>query len=193
MSKQARITSTDVVRHLKIALGEFEDDARDGVTQLLLELRRALDWVEQDRARYWPREVQRASDAVVVARNDLERCEMALRSEDKRSCYEQKLALDRAKRRLRLAEEKVRAVRRWRVVLQRQADNFQGRLAKMTNYLDMDLPRAVAALDRMLTALDKYTERAAPSERPDAAELLPPESAGSEPQGADAPRNGSPS
>jgi len=165
MTGPANITSTEVVRNLKVALGEFEDDARDGVTQLLLELRRAVDWIEHDRARYWPREVQRASDAVVVARNDLERCEMALRSEDKRSCYEQKLALDRAKRRLRLAEEKVRAVRRWRVVLQRQADNFQGRLAKMTNYLDSDLPRSVAALDRMMSALDKYTEKAAPVEQ----------------------------
>jgi hypothetical protein len=165
MTGQARITSTDVLRNLKVALGEFEGDARDGVTQLLLELRRALDWIEQDRARYWPREVQRASDAVIVARNDLERCEMALRSEDRRSCYEQKLALDRAKRRLRLTEEKVRAVRRWRVTLQRQADNFQGRLARMTNYLDTDLPRAVAALERMLTALYRYTERAAPVEQ----------------------------
>ena len=169
MSGQARITSTDVVRNLKVALGEFDDDARDGVTQLLLELRRAVDWIEQDRARYWPREVQRASDALVIARNDLERCEMALRSEDKRSCYEQKLAFDLAKRRLRLAEEKVRAVRRWRVALRRQADNFQGCLAKMTNYLDTDLPRAVAALERMITALDKYTERAAPVEQSGAA------------------------
>ena len=62
MTGPARITSTDVVRNLKVALAEFEDDARDGVAQLLLELRRALDWVEHDRARYWPREVQRASD-----------------------------------------------------------------------------------------------------------------------------------
>jgi len=178
MSQQAKITSTEVVRNLKVALGEFEADARDGITQLLLELRRALDWIEQDRARYWPREVQRASDAVVVARNDLERCEMALRSEDRRSCYEQKLALDRAKRRLRLAEAKVRAVRRWRVAVARQADNFQGRLAKMTNYLDSDLPRAVAALDRMSAALDKYTERTAPTDQSQSSEASSPTASG---------------
>lgn len=192
MTGQARITSTDVVRSLKIALGEFEDDARDGVTQLLLELRRAMDWIEHDRARYWPREVQRASDAVVVARNDLERCEMALRSEDKRSCYEQKLALDRARRRLRLAEEKVRAVRRWRVALQRQADNFQGRLAKMTNYLDSDLPRSVAALDRMMSALDKYTEKAAPVEQ-SGSMGQPPEAATGADTDADGDVDGGPS
>jgi hypothetical protein len=171
MGEQAKVTSTEVLRDLQAALHSFEADARDGVTQLLLELRRARDWIEQDRARYWPREVQRASDAVAVARHDLERCESALRPEDKRSCYEQKLALDRAQRRLRLAEDKVRAVRRWRVAMQRQADNFEGRLARLTNYLDADLPRAVVALERMSAALDKYTERTAPAEpRGEAAE-----------------------
>ncbi len=165
MSEQAKVTSTEVLRSFKFALSEFDADSRDAITHLKLELRRVLAWIEQDRARYWPREVHRASDAVAIARNDLERCEMALREEDKRSCYEQKLALERAKRRLRLAEKKVRAVRRWRVEMQRQADNFEGRLAKLGNYLDADLPRAVAALERMITALDKYTDRAAPTEQ----------------------------
>jgi hypothetical protein len=129
-------------------------------------MRRAVDWVEHDRARYWPREAQRASDAVLIAKNDLERCEAALRVEDKRSCYEQKIALEKAKRRLRLAEEKTRAVRRWRVAVHREADRFQGRMAKLANYLETELPRAVAALERMIAALDKYTERAAPAESP---------------------------
>jgi hypothetical protein len=164
VSGGAKITSTDAVRHFRYALEEFASESREAVTQLLLELRRAVDWVEQDRGRYWPREAQRAADAVIEARHDLERCEAALRAEDKRSCYEQKMALERAKRRLRLAEDKVRAVRRWRVAVHREGDQFQGRMAKLANFLDTDVPRGVAALDRMIAALDKYTERAAPVE-----------------------------
>lgn len=164
MSAPVQITSIEAVRQFKLALEEFQGEAREAVTQLLLEMRRAVDWIEHDRARYWPREFQRASDAVLQARNDLERCEMALRAEDKRSCYEQKLALEKAKRRLRLTEEKVRAVRRWRVTVHREADDFHGRLAKLASCLDMDLPRALAALERMAVALDRYTERAAPVE-----------------------------
>jgi hypothetical protein len=72
--------------------------------------------------------------------------------------------LEKAKRRLRLTEDKVRAVRRWRVVVHREADDFHGRLAKLASCLDMDLPRALAALERMAVALDRYTERAAPAE-----------------------------
>jgi hypothetical protein len=165
MGDQAKVTSTEVLQRFKFSLNQFDGDAREAITSLKLELRRALNWIEQDRARYWPREVHRASDAVAIARHDLERCEMALREEDKRSCYEQKLAFEQAKRRLRFAEEKVRAVRRWRVEMHRQADNFEGRLAKLANYLDSDLPRAIASLERMIAALDKYTNRAGPSER----------------------------
>lgn len=164
MSTPAQITSIEAVRQFKLGLEEFQIEAREAVTQLLLEMRRAVDWIEHDRARYWPREMQRASDAVLQARNDLERCEMAIREEDRRSCYEQKLALEKARRRLRLTEDKVRAVRRWRVAVHREADDFQGRLAKLASCLDMDLPRALAALERMAVALDRYAERAAPVE-----------------------------
>ncbi|MCH5374350.1 MAG: hypothetical protein JJ992_10250, partial [Planctomycetes bacterium] len=132
MSGSAHITSTEAVREFRVALQEYEADVRDAIDQLLLELRRSLDWVEHDRSRYWPAQAQRASDTVAQARQDLERCEMAIRAEDRRSCYEQRMALQKAKQRLRLCEQKVRAVRRWRVAVQHESDSLQGRLLKLT-------------------------------------------------------------
>ncbi len=164
MTAPAHITSIDAVRQFKLALETFQVEAGEALTQLLLEMRRGLDWIEQDRARYWPREMQLASDALIQARNDLERCEMTLRPEDKRSCYEQKMAVEHAKRRLRLAEDKIRAVRRWRLAARREADDFHGKLAKLASSLDMDVPRALAALERIAAALDRYTGRIAPTE-----------------------------
>ena len=164
MTTPVQVTSIDALRHFKLALEEFQTESRDAVTQLLLEMRRGVDWIEHDRTRYWPRAMQQASDAVVEARNNLERAELAIRPEDKRSCYELKILLEKAKRRLRLTEDKVRAVRRWRIAVQREADDFHGHLSKFANYLDTDLPRALAALERMAVALDRYTERGAPVE-----------------------------
>jgi hypothetical protein len=162
MSDSAHITSTDAVREFRVALQQYEAEIRDAIDQLLLERQRSLDWVEQDRARYWPAEVRRASDAVIQARQDLERCEMAIRAQDRRSCYEQRVALEKARQRQRLAEQKVRAVRRWRVSVQQEADSLHGRLLKLTDFLDTEFPRAIAALGRMATALDKYTDRRQP-------------------------------
>jgi hypothetical protein len=162
MGTAANITSIEAVSDLKVALLEFEAGVRDAVTQLLLELQHAVAWVEQDRARFWPEEVRRSSDQMVQARQELERCEMALRAEDKRSCYEQKLALEKAKRRLRTAEEKARLVRHWRVTVNQEADLLHGRLSKLLDFLDTDFPRAVASLQRIIAALDKYTDRTVP-------------------------------
>ena len=164
MNQPAHITSTDAVRALRTALQEYEADLRDALEQLLLEVRRAVDWVEHDRARYWPQAFRKASDALAEARAALERAEAALRPEDKRACYEHRLVFEKAKRRLRLTEEKMRSVRKWRVVITREAEEFEGKLARLTNYLDTEFPRALAALDRMATALDKYTDRAPPRE-----------------------------
>lgn len=162
MSSAAHITSTDAIRDFRTALQEYEADVRDAIAQLLLELRRSLDWVEQDRARYWPAEVRAASDAVIQAQNELARCESAIRAEDRRACYEQRMALEKAKQRQRLAEQKVRAVRRLRVSVQQEADAMHGRLLRLTDFLDTEFPRALAALGRMSAALDKYTQRTAP-------------------------------
>ncbi len=159
MGKSAHLTSIDAVRDFRTALSDYEHDMRESVTQLLRELQRALDWVEHDRATYWPGQVRRASDAVLRARQDLERCEMAMRAEDRRSCHEQRLALEQARQRLRLAEQKTRLLRQWRVAVGQEADKVRGRLLKMMDFLDTDFPRGLASLGRILAALERYTER----------------------------------
>ncbi len=155
----ANITSIDAVRDLKLALQEFDADIRDALTQLLLEVRRAVEWIEHDRAQYWPREVRKASDVVSEARIALQRAELTISPNDHRYCYDERKALQKAKQRLRTAEEKVQAVRRWRVRVKKEAQEFEVQMAKITQYLDADFPRAVAALERMARALEKYTQQ----------------------------------
>lgn len=164
MGGAAKITSTEVVRQFKVALLEYEAQLRDTLAQLELELRRAVEWVEKDRTRYWTEAVRRASEAMGEARRALERAELSIRAEDKRSCYEQKLAYEQAKRRLRVAEEKTRAVRKWRMAIHREADDFLTQLGRVGNYLDTEFPRAVARLERMAQALAHYTESLPPTD-----------------------------
>ena len=106
MDRSANVTSIDAVRALRAALLNFEAEARDAVVLLVLEVRKALDWLENDRTRYWPEQVRRASERVLQARNDLERAQLTYGSEEPPSCYEQKKALEQAERRLRTCQEK---------------------------------------------------------------------------------------
>src|SRR5688572_26911662 len=113
MADSANVTSIDAVRSFRTALIQFGDNAEDAIVMLTLEARKAIQWLQNDRARYWPDQLRRSQEKVVQARNDLERCQLHYGSEDAPSCFDQKKALERAKRRLRVCEEKVKAVKKW--------------------------------------------------------------------------------
>ena len=165
MDHSAQVTSIDSVRMLRAGVLQFEAHARDAVSMLQMEVRRAVDWLEDDRRRYWSHQAKKASERVTQARNDLERAELTYGSEESPPCTEQKKVLAQAKRRQRLCEEKVKAVRRWVRVVRAELTEFDGQMARMNNYLDTDIPRAAAALERMLRALDKYAQSTQPAVR----------------------------
>jgi hypothetical protein len=101
--------------------------------------------------------VRKRGDAVVQAKAELHRCRsVPTPGGGVPSCHDQKKALDKAQLRLQEAEEKVRAVRYWGAVVQHEVAEYQGRANQLTVLLEGDLPRAVAALDRIVSALDSY-------------------------------------
>jgi hypothetical protein len=156
MSQSANVTSLAAIESLKAALIEFEEDARNALVTLELESRRPLDWIEHDRTRYWPAEVRKASDTLSEARLALARCESSGSEDLRRDCYAERKALEKAKRRLHLAEEKIQAVRRWRHTLKKEVEAFSVELARLRGYLDSDWLAAIAGVGRMLESLDRY-------------------------------------
>jgi hypothetical protein len=156
----ANVTSTDVLRNVKAALVQFCADVESALVAMELEARRPVEWIEGDRARYWPQQARRASDLVQEARQALTRCEVRVSNEDRPSCYDEKKALEKAKRRLQLAEDKARIVPRWGSEMQKAAEDFATQVARIRTYLETDLTKAIAAAERMATALDKYVQQA---------------------------------
>lgn len=157
-ARSANITSIDAIRAFTTALMAFEDGAEDAAVQLEMEARRAVAWIDE-LSMYWPKEMRKASDAVSEARISLEKCELTINPEDRRSCIDEKKALEKAKRRLRLAEEKVQAVRRWKTQIRKEVEEFQVQIAKLRHFLESDLVRSVAFLKRRTEALDQYVQR----------------------------------
>lgn len=174
MDQSANVRSVEAISRLRSGLLAFQADARDGVTQLVLEVRRAVDWLENDRVRYWAEQYRRASEALAEARNELERRQLTYGSEEAPSCFEQKKAVELAKRRLRVCEEKRKAVQRWIRTVHSEMHEFEGQVARLNEVTDMDLPRSVAALERMLVALDKYIQASTPVSTPVSAPVSTP-------------------
>jgi hypothetical protein len=152
----ANVTSLDALRGFRAALLRFGADVETALVALELEARRPVEWIEGDRSRYWPQQVRRASEMLSEARLALERCEVRISSEDAKHCYDERKSLEKAKRRLQLAEDKTQAVRRWRAAMHKETEEFQSHVARLKRYLESDLVKAVAALDRMIAALEQY-------------------------------------
>ncbi len=162
-SSAANVANIEAVRAVRLALRQFADDVSNALITLDLEARRPIEWIEHDRSQYWPREMRKASDWVSEARLALQRCELTIDADHRKTCYDERKQLEKAKRRLDLSEEKIRAVKRWRMEVRKQVEEFQVQIAKLQRYLESDLVQALAVLDRMAQSLDRYVELRSPS------------------------------
>src|SRR5438094_2329401 len=140
-AQSANVTSIDAPRQFRAALVRFVADVEAALVTLDLEAHRPIEWIEVDRPRYWRQEFRRASEAVAEARVALERCQVRISNEDTKYCYDERKALEKAKRRLETAEEKMQAVRRWRVELHKVVQDLQVQLARAKHYLESDMAK----------------------------------------------------
>ena len=157
MGRAAKVTSIDSVRIFAASMQCFQDDAATALENLASEIQRAIEWVQSDQKGYWELQVRRGHERVGEAKANLQRSLVAKRvSDHEPSCIEERKALEKAKRRLRLAEEKIEAVRHWSYTVERAVVEYQGCIGQLSTWLDSDCPRALASLDRMSRSLESY-------------------------------------
>jgi hypothetical protein len=174
MSRFARVTSIGVLQLTQAALQKFRSESAAAIDDLSGEVGRVVEWIHHDRKEYWKQEQRRGFEAVTQARLQLQQAKMSRRTVGHEpGCIDEERALVRAKRRLEIAEEKVRAVQHWTHAIDRAVDEFQQSRTKFTMWLDTDMVKAVAALNRLSEALDDYVSLEAPGES-----LVPPPAEG---------------
>lgn len=164
MSTQADVKSIDTITFVKTALAAFAHETGQGITEVEMQAQRIIDWICVDQAAYWKTEVRRASDGVNQAMKDLQHCRTYKKVGDTEpACAEEKKALEKAKKKLARAERKAEAVRRWTPVVRQEQQEAGVRLTRFREVIDLDCPRAMARLERMLRSLDQYTGGTSPA------------------------------
>lgn len=158
----AAVGSLEALKDFRAALCRFIKDAGDGLLIVELELRRAQDWLQLDRPKYWQAEIRRREETVLHAKADLSRAKTTAMFGNTAGCTDQKVALRRAQARLEEAKEKLLTVRRWAMLLEREVEDYKGPAQQLSNFLEADLARAVAELDQLITALEAYLSLEAP-------------------------------
>lgn len=165
MSRFARVTSIGVLQTTAGAVQRFRGEAAGAMDDLEIATRRALEWIHHDRKEYWACELRRSWEAVSQARVQLQQAQTSRKIVGRESaCVDERRALDRARRRLETAEQKVQAVQHWTHAIDRAVDEFQQSRTRFTTWLDTDLLQATAALNRMSESLESYVSLEAPAD-----------------------------
>jgi hypothetical protein len=164
MTQQADVKSIETLAFVRTAFAAFAHESGQALAEIEIQGQRAVEYICVDRAAHWKAEIRRMGDLVNKAIKDLEHCRTFKKVGDNTpSCVEEKKALEKARQKLARAEQKAEAVRRWTPVVQQQFRETCVRLVRFRDTIDVDCPRAMAQLDKMLRALDAYRQVASPT------------------------------
>ncbi len=163
MNQQVHVRSFEAVEQYRAALVGFIHTARGVLQQADQLVLRLVQWASQERPAFWQAELRRSWDLVAQARQALAQCEQQFYGEDRATCYQQRKALEAAKRYTHHADEKVHLCRRWSAQAQRAWTQYRGSTQPLRTLLESELEKHLAFLDRVLESLQQYVHTAAPA------------------------------
>lgn len=157
MARSAKLTSIDAVQEMAVALATFGEEALAALDELDMNVRRAAEWIEQDRKAFWGHEVRKGTERLSEARVELEKALTYRKMDDYTpACREERIMVDRSKRRLQTAEEKNHVLPHWAQKIRHAVQELNGRETQLSGWLRGDLPQAIGVLEQMLLTLERY-------------------------------------
>lgn len=166
MTDRAHVENLEALMRVRTAIIKFWETAADALSTAEMESSRGLGWITEDLPAQWQAELRRRELKVTQAQAELDRARMAIVRGEPPACTDQKVALAKAKRRRDEAEEKLKLTKRWALTLEDEVRDYRLPTQQLTDFLAGEMPRAVAEIDRMLTALEGYVQTPLPPEEP---------------------------
>jgi len=158
MAERARVHAIEAVSGFRPALVQFVEECRAALVSAEADAGRTASRIQSVQHPYWKKQIRVRTDELNRARSELVMKQAMNDPDEARSTVEERKAVEKAKRRVAEAEEKVRACKHWVRVLNKEQSKFRSEVAALKRVLDMDMPRAIAELDRMALALEEYTK-----------------------------------
>lgn len=156
MSQSAKVSSLDALRALHAAMARFGPEAQEALGAAEWEIRRVFDQLH-DQHKHWLRQVEKRREDVNRARADLAHAR-AIRQGERSGYVEQEIALNKALKRLREAEEKVVVVKRWLLHLPQAIHEYDGPAHRLAGLLDADFKQGLALLENKIAVLEAYMQ-----------------------------------
>jgi hypothetical protein len=164
----ANVRSSDAIEAFRSRLIIYVSKVRPLLDQAQDEVIRTREWIRTDRRQYWESELKKR-------KRHLEQTEQALFAAEFSNLREttsaELLAVERAKRALADAEEKIRILKRWSLEFEHRVLPLLKHLERLQTTLSNDLPKGIEYLRHIIQAVDAYAETLSPrSSQPAGAE-----------------------
>ena len=161
MDNAAKVTSIEALLQFKAALIDFIEAVQLSLGEANSDVNRVQGWLRNDRDIYWKQQIRYRNNRLSDAKSELMRAEISA-SDTRASAIVERKMVAKWKRLVEEAEQKVLSIKQWSFKLEREMPIFKGRCQSLARIVEGDLPKALAKLDRLSTALEKYVKIAPP-------------------------------
>lgn len=162
MGNQAKVSSIDALDQFRASLVIFLTKARRSVSDANDEARTTRMWLQHDRVVHWENEIRKRSRVLDQAEQEFMSARLAKNNET--ALRIRKAAVEKAKRALDEAQTKLRRVKGWAQNFDSAADPILKRLEGMKQFIDEDLPKAIAYIVGLQRTLAAYTQGPPPDD-----------------------------
>jgi hypothetical protein len=152
---KAQVTSVEALSAFRSALVVYLAQMRPVLDEISSEVLRTRSWLEDDRRRHWLQEMRGRSRRLEDAKQELFTATLS-RMGDTASF--QQMAVQRAQREVRAAEEKLAVLKKWDRDLDHQTAPLVKQMEQLHGFLSVEMERAVAYLDQAIRTLEAYRD-----------------------------------
>jgi hypothetical protein len=164
MGGKARISSSAALTEFRASLATFASVATTALDEAGTDIQRTIQWLKEDRYRYWKAQVQTRTEQYTRAKLALKQREVLDRAVagTHSSCVEERRAVRITEKRLHDAENKFRLVGMYSRQIEKESLEYKGAIHGLVNAVEVEIPNACASLERMVKSLEQYVALAPP-------------------------------
>ncbi len=162
MSKQANITNIESLDAFRADVREFQQIALKELMSMQRDVQKMEAWITLEQPPTWKMRSRKIEAEVNNARSDLERAKISRPDQSPRMFADQRKALQKAKAKQEFAMDRIRSLKRWASLIQRESMMLQGGLQSLGNAVEGDLTKLITMLKVLADHLDAYLKTPPP-------------------------------
>src|SRR5579871_1246813 len=155
MADRAQITSFEAIEAFRSDLINYLSKARPALEEVSNEVLRAKQWMQNDQRRHWEGEMKARGKKLERAKSELFSVSMSKFQEVSAA---QQLLVQRAKKAVEEAQEKLVMLKKWDREIDNRAEPLVKQVDQFQSFVATEMPRAIAYLSEAIKTLEAYAE-----------------------------------